>query len=288
LLQSLRCVATLAALRGTIVVRRVNALRARRQREYRVRIIGVLDLAGGLAVHARAGRREDYAPVQRVAAASIPAGDAIALATAYRDRLGIQELYVADLDAIVAGRPQPALVSALARVSPLWLDAGITSVGGAREAIANGASRVVIGLETLSSFEALEQICRTVGTERVAFSLDMRDGRPIGRLPAVPPDATAIETATHAAGSGVGTMIVLDLARVGMGRGLDLDVIARLRAAVPDVTLIAGGGIRGLADLSRLAKAGGDGALVATALQDGALTAREIAAARQLQPSVSR
>jgi phosphoribosylformimino-5-aminoimidazole carboxamide ribotide isomerase len=253
-----------------------------------VRIIGVLDLAGGLAVHARAGRREDYAPVQRVAAASIPAGDAIALATAYRDRLGIHELYVADLDAIVAGRPQPALVSALARVSPLWLDAGITSVGGAREAIANGASRVVIGLETLSSFEALEQICRTVGTERVAFSLDMRDGRPIGRLPAVPPDATAIETATHAAGSGVGTMIVLDLARVGMGRGLDLDVIARLRAAVPDVTLIAGGGIRGLADLSRLAKAGGDGALVATALQDGALTAREIAAARQLQPSVSR
>ena len=253
-----------------------------------MRIIGVLDLAGGLAVHARAGRREHYAPVEQVAATAVPPGDAIALAAAYRNQLGIDELYVADLDAIVTGRPQPALVSALSAVTPLWLDAGITSVDGAREAMANGARHVVIGLETLASFEALAQICRAIGGDRSAFSIDLRDGRPIGRIPTVLPDATPIEIAIQAAASGVATIIVLDLARVGMGRGLDLDLIARLRDAVPNITLIAGGGIRGLADLARLAEAGGDGALVATALQDGRLTAGEVAAARRLQPSVSR
>jgi phosphoribosylformimino-5-aminoimidazole carboxamide ribotide isomerase len=253
-----------------------------------VRIIGVLDLAGGLAVHALAGRREHYTPVREVAATAIPPGDAIALATAYRDRLGIDELYVADLNAITAGRRQEPLVAALAGVAPLWLDAGVTSVDGAREVIGNGATRVVIGLETLSSFEALADVCASIGGNRIAFSLDVREGRPVHRLSGIAPETTSREVASRAANAGVGTIIVLDLARVGTGRGLDLDLIARLRDTVPDVSLIAGGGIRGLDDVRLVAAAGGDGVLVATVLQDGRMTARDIAAARMLQPIASR
>jgi phosphoribosylformimino-5-aminoimidazole carboxamide ribotide isomerase len=212
----------------------------------------------------------------------------MALAAAYRDQLGIEELYVADLDAIVAGRPQPAVVSALARKAPLWLDAGITSVDDAREAIATGATHVVVGLETLSSFEALAQICRTVTGNRSAFSLDLRDGRPIRRISTIARSATPIEIASDAAATGVGTVIVLDLARVGTGRGVDIDLISHLREAVPGVALIAGGGIRGPEDLRLLAAAGCDGALVATALQDGRLTADDIAEATRLHPSASR
>jgi len=48
-------------------------------------------------------------------------------------------------------------------------------------------------------------------------------------------------------------------------------MIVRVRQAAPDVTLLAGGGVRGPDDLSRLADAGADGALVATALLDGSL-----------------
>jgi phosphoribosylformimino-5-aminoimidazole carboxamide ribotide isomerase len=252
-----------------------------------VRIIGVLDLAGGRAVHARAGQREHYLPVLRVAENAISPGDAFALATAYRN-LGIDELYVADLDAILRGTFQRDVLPAIARIAPLWLDAGITSADGSRDAIAHGANRVVIGLETLSSFEALEQICRAVGGERSAFSLDLRDGRPIHGLTTISPDSSPLEIATTAAATGIGAMIVLDLARVGTGRGLDLDLISRLREAVPDITLIVGGGVSGPDDLWLVANAGCDGALVATALQDGRVTAGDIAAARRHQPSASR
>ena len=45
-----------------------------------MRVVGVLDLAGGRAVHAVAGHRERYAPVTAVAGASIRPGDALAVA----------------------------------------------------------------------------------------------------------------------------------------------------------------------------------------------------------------
>jgi phosphoribosylformimino-5-aminoimidazole carboxamide ribotide isomerase len=81
---------------------------------------------------------------------------------------------------------------------------------------------------------------------------------------------------------------VIDLARVGTATGIDLELIARVRKAVPKMTLLAGGGVRGREDLARLADAGCDGALVATALHDGRLGADDVSAARRLQRSGRR
>jgi phosphoribosylformimino-5-aminoimidazole carboxamide ribotide isomerase len=253
-----------------------------------VRILGVLDLAGGRAVHARAGRREQYAPVRQVGETPIASGDAGSVATVYRDRLGIGELYVADLDAITGGLPQRSVVAALAEQVPLWLDAGISTPEAALAAIDSGATGVVVGLETLSSFEALASICTTVGGDRVAFSLDLRDGHAIYRPGALAPDTSAGTIAARAAKTGAATLIVIDLARVGMGAGLDVPLIAGVREAAPEVSLIAGGGIRGLDDVVRIAAAGCNGVLIASALHDGRMTAADVAAARRLQPSVSR
>jgi uncharacterized protein related to proFAR isomerase len=64
-------------------------------------------------------------------------------------------------------------------------------------------------------------------------------------------------------------VLLIDLSRVGMGTGLDLDLIAGIRAALPGCRLIPGGGIRSRDDLATLSGAGCDGALVATALVSG-------------------
>jgi phosphoribosylformimino-5-aminoimidazole carboxamide ribotide isomerase len=75
---------------------------------------------------------------------------------------------------------------------------------------------------------------------------------------------------------------VIDLARVGTSTGLDAVLVDRVRTASPGLTLVAGGGVRGWSDLVRLAEAGCDGALVATALHEGTITADDIQAARTL------
>jgi phosphoribosylformimino-5-aminoimidazole carboxamide ribotide isomerase len=252
-----------------------------------VRVIGVVDLAGGVAVHARHGIRANYRPVGAAAGCAID-GDPIALARAYVDRLGITELYAADLDAIDSRRcdthashapavesVQGEILTPLATIAPLWLDAGISTLVHAREALTHRSARVVVGLETLDSFDTLSAICEELGGDRVAFSLDLQHGGPLSpRLPG--PRFDAARLAERASAAGVGALIVLDLARVGSSTGLDLDTITRVRRAATGTLLLAGGGVRGPEDLARLAEAGCDGALVATALHDGRIGAEDL------------
>src|SRR6266513_2463434 len=116
-----------------------------------MRVIGVLDLLGGCAVHARAGVREAYRPVLAVADAPIGTGDARALAQAYVNGLGVSERYVADLDVILdrrrlqnngsaASKDRPTshggIIRELAALgTPLWLDAAVSSVADACQAL---------------------------------------------------------------------------------------------------------------------------------------------------------
>lgn len=249
-----------------------------------MRIIGVIDMLGGRAVHARAGSRDRYAPVQTAAGWPIDPGNVRTLAEVYTDVLGISEIYAADLDAILNQQPQDEMTRGLSSLTPpLWLDAGVRSVDDARRAITLGASRVIVGLETLPSFDVLSEICAAIGRDRVAFSLDLRDGQPIATNGTRGEGANSPEEiARLAVTSGVNTVIVIDLSRVGTGRGLDGDLLRTIHSAAPQATLVAGGGVRNWDDLVQLAKAGCSAALVATALHNGRITAEEIADAQKL------
>jgi len=245
-----------------------------------MRLIGVIDLLRARAVHARAGVREKYAPVAGVAGVPFPTGSALGLARQYIHRFGLTELYVADLDAILGGAPQTASVTALGALgAALWLDAGVSSLDDARNASRLGPVRVIVGLETLRSYAALREICTEVAD--VAFSLDLRDGQPVAMNAGLMVEPPA-DIAARAADAGASAVIVLDLARVGTGRLLDLGIIERVRQAVPDVILVSGGGVREFQDLQRLAEAGCDGVLVATALQEGRIGPDDVATAREL------
>jgi phosphoribosylformimino-5-aminoimidazole carboxamide ribotide isomerase len=238
-----------------------------------MRIVGVIDVRGGRAVLAVGGRRAEYAPI--VAAAGVRVdGDASALASVYTSQLGVGELYVADLDAIERGvdaANRDVVAAVVAIGTPVWLDAGVSAAEHAHASLDLGASIVVVGLETLTSFDALAKICSTVGRARVAFSIDLRDGRPLTMPNAGHAGWRVAQIAERADDAGVGTVIVLDLARVGTGAGVDVDLMGVMRRAAPRVALFAGGGVRSEADIDALRGVGCDGALVATALLSGAV-----------------
>jgi phosphoribosylformimino-5-aminoimidazole carboxamide ribotide isomerase len=262
-----------------------------------LRVIPVLDLRAGRAVLARGGRRDTYAAVRSVLTgtggekgegAGAGGGDPVPLARAYIEDLGCDECYIADLDAIAGARVQGPLLRQLAGLgAALWIDAAVTEPARARGLIRLGAARVIVGLETLSSVRALAAVLEATGPERVVFSLDLRDGAPVVR-PGVAARATPLDLARAAIDAGVTSLLVLDVARVGSGRGVDDRLVSVLRAAHPDVQLFAGGGIASVPEIERLADLGLDGVLVATALHDGRLRRADLEAVRRRHPSDSR
>lgn len=243
-----------------------------------VRVIGVLDLSEGLAVHAQGGARAHYGPVRALAGRNIAVGDAALIARWYFETLGLREIYIADLDALRGLPPQRSLIKKLASLGAgVWLDAAIASVAAAGAAIDDGVGQVVVGLETLPSFAVLQEICAAFGTPNVVFSLDLRRGEPMFARGAPHRGQTVEQLAAAAVQAGAGSVIVLDVARAGMRRGVDVGLLRRIRAAVPEAQLVVAGGVRGLSDLATAASAGCDAALVATALYDGRILADDIA-----------
>ena len=73
-------------------------------------------------------------------------------------------------------------------------------------------------------------------------------------------------------------VIVMDLARVGTNAGPELDRLEKVKRRAPKAKIYAAGGVRDSSDLKRLMESGMSGALVASALHDGSLTAPELAA----------
>jgi phosphoribosylformimino-5-aminoimidazole carboxamide ribotide isomerase len=213
-----------------------------------LRVVGVIDLKAGAAVHAVRGDRERYRPI----------GDPLLLARRFR----LDELYVADLDAIDGTGGNDSIIAALAHEARVMVDAGVNEPERARALLDLGVDHIVVGTETLTNADALDRLPDAV------LSVDLRDGRLLSRDPCLA-GLPALDAVARLQRVALREVIVLDLARVGTGAGPDVALIADIHAAFPDLELLAGGGVRDAEDLRALADAGAAGALVATALHRG-------------------
>ena len=144
-----------------------------------MRIYPVLDIKNGVAVHAVRGDRKRYAPLKSRLTQS---SDPLVVARAMRAQLGLNELYIADLDALQGHAPANlALASTLEEDGfQLLLDAGVADVQSAQQVRKAGVDQVIVALETLPDPKCLGEIVRELGDDSVLFSLDLKDGVPLG------------------------------------------------------------------------------------------------------------
>jgi phosphoribosylformimino-5-aminoimidazole carboxamide ribotide isomerase len=229
-------------------------------------IVPVMDLKGGSVVHARAGERASYRPIETPLSPSAAPADVL---TGLRSLKTFRRLYIADLDAIEGKGDHGDAIAALLERFPdleIWLDAGFASAEAAA-ASAGPRLRPVLGSESIAADAATAKSFARLAEKSCPLSLDYRGDRFLGptaleRTPALwPPD-----------------VIVMTLARVGTGQGPDRERLARVQALAGPRRVWAAGGVRGVEDLERLAAMGVAGALVATALHDGRLPRAALAA----------
>ncbi len=236
-------------------------------------IIPVLDLKQGCVVRGVAGRRSEYRPIE---SRLVNSAEPVAV-TRVLQSLGLSQFYIADLDAIGGAEPSWDIYRVLSECGiKLWIDAGITNATQAERMFdfaetERNVTGIIAGLESLAGPETLAEIVGQDSADRLIFSLDLKNGRPLAN--GNWKDATAENIAPTAIIFGVRRMIVLDLAGVGVGEGVvALDLCRRLREQFADLEIISGGGVRDAEDLSELEAAGCDAALVASALHDGRIT----------------
>lgn len=235
-----------------------------------MRIWAAMDLLDGRVVRGVAGERANYLPV---ASTLVVGCEPLAVAKALRARLGVEHLYVADLDAIAGIEPSLGLIHQLvAEGFTLAVDAGARRAGDAARLAEAGAQVVVLGSETLEDPSELTHVVDRWGAPRVLFSLDMKKGSTLVAAPcwrtALPLDILA-----DASKAGVTQVLLLDLARVGLGRGTGgEDLLREAKARWPATSFWMGGGVASIADLRRLASLEVDAVLVASALHDGRIT----------------
>jgi uncharacterized protein related to proFAR isomerase len=242
-------------------------------------LIPVVDLMSGQAVRAVRGDRLAYRPVvSRLCDSSDPASVAAILC----EHCATQQLYVADLDALLRKPAQLDVLHAILRHLPeleLWLDAGFANVDSAdalRAELGADGQRIVpvFGSESLASRRELErcfgaasaQPAERVKSKEPVLSLDRRDGQ---RL-----DAAGCWDAPSLWPQRV---IVMTLERVGSDAGPDLQTLSEVKRKSEvtrksaDTFIVGAGGIRNEADLAMAAEAGAGAWLVASALHDGRL-----------------
>lgn len=239
-----------------------------------MQIIPVIDLKGGVAVHARRGERGAYQPVVSVLTPN--AADPLTLARAYRSKIGLETIYLADLDAILQDRPNWQVYNDLVRDGfQLLLDAGTRTSQRAVSLVEAGVDTVILGLESLSGPRHLMEIVRNshLNRDRFMMSIDSRNARLFFPETHDWPERLTMEGLVEVAlDAGVSSFLMLDLARVGSGEGPGgEDRVIDLKRRFPTARFWLGGGLQGKADIDRLEKLPIEGVMVATALHEGRL-----------------
>jgi phosphoribosylformimino-5-aminoimidazole carboxamide ribotide isomerase len=237
-----------------------------------MKVIPVIDVLDGVVVHAVRGRRKEYQPVTSVLCSSV---DPLEIASVFRES-GFDELYLADLDAIAGKDENVTLYKLIAEKTGLELmvDAGVANIEKAERVLESHVSKVVVGTETLRSMDFVLAAVEAFGSDRVIVSLDLMGDKVLSRFP-MDRVSEPIALLREFEKIGVKNVIVLDLARVGSGEGINSQILEASLSQLK-VTLFVGGGVRDMKDLLELQKLGVSGVLVATALHYGKISVEDL------------
>jgi phosphoribosylformimino-5-aminoimidazole carboxamide ribotide isomerase len=219
-------------------------------------VIPAVDVLGEEAVRLQRGAYDDV--VERP-------GDPVELAAAFA-REGADWIHLVDLDGARSGRVRPELVARVAAaVAPARLQAsgGIRSLADAEALLEAGATRVIVGT---AAFPEPGPWAAALG-ERLVVALDVRDGRI--RTAGWTSDAglTAAQAVERCVDADVGRVLATAIDRDGTLAGPDLALVESV--AAEGLHVLASGGVRTPADVTALARAGAEAAVVGRALLSG-------------------
>jgi len=221
------------------------------------RIIFVLDILNGNAVHAVRGERSKYQPVSGSRICDSPSPLDIISA------LKPGEVYIADLDRLQHLGDNFELIKRISDKAKTMVDAGVEDMDDIEKCL-KIADTAILGTET-ASIELIKEAAEKF-PGRIGVSIDIKNGRVLTkdrRMETKPEELVKLLNDYD-----IKDLFILELNKVGTGAGIDVDFLRDV-VGLSTHNILLGGGIRDMKDIDALKGIGISGALVATAVHNG-------------------
>lgn len=229
-------------------------------------LLPAVDVAGGQAVQLVQGKADSGGRY----------GDPFTAAKTWQDA-GAEWIHLVDLDAAFGrGHNRELLRDIVGRLDvKVELSGGIRDDESLNAALDTGCSRINIGTAALENPEWCAKIIAEHG-DRVAIGLDVR-GTTLAARGWTREGGDLLETLERLESEGCARYVVTDVNKDGMLKGPNLELL-RTVCEHTDKPVVASGGVAGLDDLRAIAglvPEGVEGAIMGTALYEGAFTLEE-------------
>ncbi|SEF97062.1 1-(5-phosphoribosyl)-5-[(5-phosphoribosylamino)methylideneamino]imidazole-4-carboxamide isomerase [Algoriphagus boritolerans] len=233
-------------------------------------IIPAIDLIGGKCVRLSQG---DYSSKKEYH------DDPLEMAKRF-EGVGIQRLHLVDLDGAKAKKIINAdVLERICSGTSLQVDfgGGIQADNEIEKAFSLGATQVTGGSIAVKNPSLFETWISTYGAEKIILGADAKNKKiAVGGWE----ETTSVDLIPFVKSyfeKGIRYVICTDVAKDGLLQGPSMDLYREILQEIPDLKLIASGGVSSVKDLEELEKIGVYGTIVGKAYYEGRVTLEELA-----------
>lgn len=192
---------------------------------------------------------------------------------------GLTHVHVVDLDGARAKHiVNSKVLEAIATKTSLQVDfgGGIKSKIDLQTAFDCGASMVTLGSIAVSNPELVLEWLETFGAEKLILGADAKDRRIATHGWEQDSGIDVLDFVKNYTQKGFEHVLCTDVAKDGMLAGPSLELYYELIAAMPDISLIASGGITTMDDIYQCAELGCSAAVIGKAIYEGKIALKEL------------
>ncbi|OGH19365.1 MAG: 1-(5-phosphoribosyl)-5-[(5-phosphoribosylamino)methylideneamino]imidazole-4-carboxamide isomerase [Candidatus Levybacteria bacterium RIFCSPHIGHO2_12_FULL_38_12] len=200
--------------------------------------------------------------------------DPVAMAKKFEQN-GPDLIHIVDLDGAKDGlMKNKKVIEQISKTIQVPIELG----GGIRDkktidGLLSFVDRIILGTAAIENKEFLKEAITKYG-DRIAVSLDAKDGKLTTRGWVETTDQDVFDYAKELESIGIQTIIYTDIARDGTLTSPNFSSIERLRSYI-SCFLIASGGVSSLEDIKKLKELGVDGVIIGKALYEGKVDLKE-------------
>ncbi len=194
---------------------------------------------------------------------------------------GFKRVLLIDLDGVKKGViVNYTTIEMISRYTQLMIDfsGGVTNDGDIQLAFGSGATRIAAGRIALDQPDLLNQWIITFGRSKIILSADSKEGQIITGEWKKSLEIKTEDFIRRFVDRGIHLVKCTDYYSHGQAKGPAFPLYRELKEEIPEMSLIASGGVRNIKDIEELEKIGANSVIIGKALHEDLIPMKDLQA----------